>query len=177
MANERQAATVFATVAQLKTTSAPRTAKYARTIAGNALWQYVLDDTTTANDGDAFPTCIDPYTATGGGGLPGRWLRVATDRKGANLTTGAATISITGGSWRFLPVSTLLANSVLTLQTADAVAGDTLTITRLDVEAYTYAIADEVAGTITTLPASERWFADFEFDGTNWLLKRAGQMP
>jgi hypothetical protein len=176
MALERQAATVFATVTQLRTTPGPRVAKYARTVEGNALWQFVPDDTTTVNHDDPFPTALDPFAATSGG-YPGRWLRMATDRKGADLASGAATISITGGDWRVLPAATLGANSVLTLQTEDAVAGDTITVTRLDTEAFTYAIADEDSGTIVTLPVSESWFADFEFDGANWLLKRAGQMP
>lgn len=175
MANPRQGATVFATVSELKTTAAPQVAKYARTIEGNALWRYVPGDTTTVNDTDPFPTVLNPQPNYGGGS--GRWLRVATSRKGANLANAAATISVSEGDWRVLPASTLSANRVLTLQTADAVAGDTITVTRLDAEAYTYAIHDEAAGVITTLPASQRWFADLEFNGTNWLLRRAGQMP
>ena len=175
MTNRRQAATVFATLAELKTTAAPRATKHARTVEGNALWKFVPNDTTTANPSDAFPTVLDPAAIYGGGA--GRWLRVATNRQGADLGDGNATISITGGSWRALPASTLTGNSTLTLQTADAVAGDALTVTRLDSGAFTFAIADEAAGTITILPISERWFADLEFDGTNWLLKRAGQLP
>jgi hypothetical protein len=78
-----------------------------------------------------------------------------------------------------LQASTLSANRTATLSTTGAIEDDEITITRLDVEAWTYAIVNGGAGggTLTTLPASQRWFATFYFDGTNWLLKAAGQMP
>ena len=77
-----------------------------------------------------------------------------------------------------LPASTLSANRTITLLAAGASVRDQLRITRLDAGAFTLQIDDDAGSTtLTTLPVSERWFADFYFDGTNWILTAAGQMP
>jgi hypothetical protein len=94
----------------------------------------------------------------------------------ANADAGA---TIADGNLRFMAPATLTGNHTLTLGTAGAVLGDWVTVTRYDVTAWTYAVVNggPGAGTMVTLPVSEAWFADFQFNGTDWLLVRAGQMP
>lgn len=76
MGLERQAATIWPSIALLKAAAAPRVAKYARTLDhGFALWKYVPGDTTTENSTGGLPTVLDPY-GNGYGGAAGRWIRV-----------------------------------------------------------------------------------------------------
>jgi hypothetical protein len=94
---------------------------------------------------------------------------------GVALTdTATQTIQITGGNWRTIP--TLGQGGTLTVGTTGAVAGDELTITRTSTDAQTYAIVNggTGAGTLVTMPNSKINFADIQFDGTNWALKRTG---
>lgn len=170
MAIERRAAKIFTAVTNLEADSGPRVAKYAITLDTGALYVWVPDDATTA-DG------LNVLAATGG--YAGRWHRVPLGpQKGTDLTNADASIGVAGKRLRVLPAGTLGANRVLTLLAAGASVRDTLRITRLDVGAYTYQIDDDVGSTtLTTLPVSERWFADFYFTGTNWILTAAGQMP
>lgn len=95
---------------------------------------------------------------------------------GANLTDADATIQITAGAWRKLPAATLSAGRALTLGTTGAVAGDQITVTRLDATANTYAVINggAGAGTLLTMPASKVNFGLFQFDGTNWALRACG---
>lgn len=95
---------------------------------------------------------------------------------GANLGDADATIQIGAGTWRKLPASTLSANRNLTLGTTGAVAGDQITITRLDATANTFAIINggAGAGTLFTMPASKVNFVVCQFDGTNWFLRQMG---
>jgi hypothetical protein len=53
-----------------------------------------------------------------------------------------------------------------------------LRIVRLDVGAWTVAVVNggTGAGTLITMPVSVRYWAEFYFDGTDWLLIGAGQM-
>lgn len=100
------------------------------------------------------------------------------DRKGADLGDADAPIDMTGGDWRVLPAATLSANRQLTLNTTKAVKGDQITVTRLDLGAFTYALVNggPGAGTLVTLPVSKAGFALCEFDGTNWVLRQAGSV-
>jgi hypothetical protein len=99
--------------------------------------------------------------------------------KGANLTDAAVTITVSQGKWRVLPAATLTANRIITLGTTGAVAGDQLTITRLDLTAFTLALLNggAGAGTLLTLPVSKLGCATVQFDGTNWALRSFGQQP
>ncbi len=170
MALEPRSAMVVDTVAILAARPGPATANNYRIVLDldAAVFQWVPDDTTTADS-------VNVVTHTGG--YAGRWHRKRSASKGANLTDAAPTITVAQKQWRVLPAATLSANRILTLDDADAVAGDTITITRLDVEAYTYAIANHDAATLCTLPVSERWFIVCEFDGTDWQLRSGGQLP
>lgn len=96
--------------------------------------------------------------------------------KGTDLTDAAATIQIAAGNWRVLPAATLTTARVLTLGTTGAVAGDQITITRLDATANTYTIANGGGGggNLVVMPVSKVNFALCQFDGTDWLLRQAG---
>lgn len=98
--------------------------------------------------------------------------------KGTNLTDASVTIQVTQGPWRALPAATLSANRSITLGTTGAFAGDKITITRLDVTAFTLAIVNGGvgAGTLITYPVSKLGSGIFQFDGTNWALKTLGSL-
>ena len=171
MALPPRAATVKTTAAKMATQKGNTSPEYNMPLdKGGAIFEWIPSGT------DA----VDSETVFGNqGGVPGTWRRVREDTKGADLADANATIQIGGKAWRVLPISTLTDNRVLTLGTTNARAGDQLTITRLDVEAFTYQIDNGGAGvgTLVTFAVSVRSFADLQFDGTNWLLKRASQMP
>lgn len=121
----------------------------------------------------------DEYTAivpTGGGSL-GAWLRTREDDQGETIT-GTDTITVGGKRWRRIAVGALSANATLTLSTTNAVAGDWIEFTRLDVGAYTVAFVNggPAAGTLVTLPVSARAYCKVYFDGTNWLLRDSHTM-
>lgn len=95
---------------------------------------------------------------------------------GAALGDTSPTITISQGTWRKLPVSTLTADRTVTLGTAGAVAGDQIEITRLDLTAHQLIIVDGGPGTPTlyTMAVSKLGCAKFQFDGTNWFLRSFG---
>lgn len=135
-----------------------------------ALYKWIVGNTATADS-----VAVIAHN----GGTVGRWHLVRLPVKGADLGDASVTLTVGGNRWRRIPAATLGANRILTLGTANAAAGDMLTVTRLDTGAFTVAINNggPAAGTLTTLPVSARWWAAFYFDGTNWLLHSAGQMP
>ena len=168
MALTRRAATVFSTVAQLAADQGPIVPHYAITLDTGKFYQWTPADITTADDYKVVSHV---------GGSEGRWFQVVEDDEGDALTDADATILASGKPHRTLPASTLTVNRVLTIGDTNAVAGDRITITRLDTEAFTYQIYDDAGSAgIITLPASEKWFVDIRFDGANWTLERAGKM-
>ena len=96
---------------------------------------------------------------------------------GAALTDAPATITVAQGKWRVLPAATLSATRAFTLGTTGAVAGDQITITRLDTTANTITVVNggAGAGTLATLPVSTTGFVKAQFDGTNWALREIGK--
>lgn len=170
MANPRRAATIRTSKAAMAADVGPRIEHYNMPLDFPRLYKFVVGSTATA-DGVAV---LDHN-----GGTAGKWLLVRTPVKGDNLTNADATIHVGGGFWRVLPASTLSDNRVLTLGTTNAAEGDVVTVTRLDAEAYTYAIANGGGGggTLTTFASATPSWADFYYDGTNWSLMRAGEMP
>jgi hypothetical protein len=112
------------------------------------------------------------------GGGSGRWKIVNPTTRGTNLADADAAIDVSDGGWFVLPDSTLGGNRTLTIDDTYATIGARMTITRLDVEAYTYQIDNGGGGggTIVTMPISDQAFLDVEFDGTDWILKRYSQI-
>jgi hypothetical protein len=95
------------------------------------------------------------------------------------LTDQDATLDVATGTWYYMPASTLSANNrTLTLSptVGSPVAGDQITITRVDTVAHSLAIVDGGAGTPTlmTMPNSKAAWCTCQFDGTNWFLKSFG---
>ena len=170
MANPRRAATIRTSVAAIEADVGPEVEHYNVPLDMPALFRFVVGSSDTADS---------VAVLSHNGGTAGRWLRVRLPIKGSDLTDADATIQVGGNYWRVLPAATLSANRQLTLGTTNAAAGDQITITRQDVGAFTYAVVNggAGAGTLVTLPVSKAAFADFYYDGTNWLLVRAATMP
>ena len=164
----RQAASVRQSVAEMRADRGPPIVHYAVPLDMPGLFRWVADSA-LADDG---VTVIVP---TGGGAL-GAWVRVREADRGADLTDANATLVVGGKRWRTLPAATLTANRTATLGTTNAAAGDTIGITRLDVGAFTYAIANGGAGggTLATMPVSARAHLVAYFDGTNWSHRASG---
>lgn len=171
MANPRRSITVVPQVSFSEAEAGPPLPAYRIHLDQRGLYRWAPGDASTA-DG------IKVIAASGG--VAGNFIRVDAATRGDNLTNADATVQVGGNAWRALPSSVpLTANRTLTLGTTNATAGDEITITRLDTGAFTMAIVNggSGAGTLITLPVSVRSFADFQFDGTDWALMRAGQMP
>lgn len=165
----------MASATALKADPGPRLPKYAITITNGLLYKWVPDDATTEQ---APATYAHPTVIGHTGGYSGRWLLVRFNDRAANLTNAAQDIYVANGRRYVLPLATLTATHAKTLKDDGAVAGDVIRITRLDVQAFTMTVVDEAStATIFTFPASQSWFADFRFDGTNWSREACGQAP
>jgi hypothetical protein len=103
--------------------------------------------------------------------------------KSSDLTDADATVNISDGSRFILPavlLGGLTANRILTLGTSGSpMTGDTVTVERYDVTAYTYAIANggPAGGTLFTFPVSVKRRASFQYDGANWVYLGTEQLP
>jgi hypothetical protein len=166
MATERKAPTVYATPGALSTEPGPRTDEryaYVKSLGAMFRWELGASDTT------------DDLNFIGhSGGSPGRWHRIVTTDRGANLTNASVSIDVSGNRWRVLPASTLTANRTCTVEPDAAQEGDVIVISREDAEAYTYSIVNggPSAGTLATL-GSSGGFVELYFDGEDWEVKRS----
>ncbi len=170
MANPRRAATIRLGSTYMASDRGPQVPHYNMPLNMPALYKWVPGSTAT----------VDGVMVLGhSGGTSGRWIRARMQLQGDDLGDGNATIQVGGNLWRVLPAGTLSTNSQLTLGTTNAAEGDIITITRLDIGAYTYAVVNggPAAGTLTTFPVSTKAFGDFYFNGTNWTPQRAAVMP
>lgn len=170
MPDPLRAAAIYTTVALLAAQPGRRKVGYAVVLENGRFYKWVPDDT-TATDGWS----VVGYT----GGHAGTWKDTPGDVKGADLGDTTETLTVAGKLLRYVQAAVLAANRTKTLGVTGAQLGQVLRIVRLDVGAFTLAFVNggPAAGTITTLPASQRWFADFRFDGADWRLLGAGQMP
>ncbi len=160
---------VHATRAKLQTAIGPSIPHYAMTLDTGRVYQFIVGNT-DADDGI--------NTLAPSGGTIGRWKIIdplEATATGADLGDGNATIVVAAGLLRTLPVGTLTGSSVLTLGDTGATVGQLITITRLDVGAFTYTIDNGGAGggTLAVMPVSVRAWGDFRFDGTNWTHLRS----
>lgn len=162
MAEPRVSPTIYLTVDTVQSSPGPLTQKFAIILNGaRGLYRWVRSSIATDDDW----TTLEPS-----GGMAGAWELLGFPDKGDDLSDGNATIQVGGKDWRVLPAGTLGANRTLTLGTTNAREGYTIEITRLDVGAYTYAIVNggPAAGTLATMPVSQRARFVGYFDGTNW---------
>lgn len=163
MADPRPSPTIYPSLDAIQSSKGPAVAKYAIVPNGSpGLYRWALGSIATEDDWT---------TLAASGGYGGTWNLMGFPDKGANLADGNATIQVGGKQWRVLPAATLTGNATLTLGTTNAREGYMVEITRLDVGAYTYAIANggPAAGTLATMPISQRARLVAYFDGTNWL--------
>lgn len=149
----------------------------------NAATAWVLSaDLTTWTELEAGSSTPNAIAQTGAAGTSNLFARA--DHKhadpsravaGTALTdTSTQTLATPGTGWRQLP--TLSQGGALTLGTTGAVAGDQIDVVRTSTSAFTYAIINggAGAGTLCTFPVSKQASATFQFDGTNWALRRVG---
>ena len=171
MANPRRAATIRTSIAAMQADLGPQTEHYEMPLDKPRLYRWVVGSSATADS---------IAVLTHNGGTSGRWLLVRDVTLGANLTNADETLTVGGNFFRVLPAATpLTASRTKTLSTTNAAAGDVIHITRLGLGAFTMLIVNggPGAGTLFTLPVSQAWFAEAYFDGTNWAVYAAGQLP
>lgn len=86
----------------------------------------------------------------------------------------SATITVAQGRWRSL---TATQANVITLDPTGALLNDQIELTRLDTSAFTVTVNNggPAVGTLTVLVASKKNAALFQFNGTDWVLRRPGQ--
>ena len=160
---------VHATRAKLQTAIGPSIPHYAMTLDTGRVYQFVVGNV----DSDDGLRTLAPS-----GGTVGRWKLLqaaAAAGLGADLTDAPATITVDQGLQRTLPLATLSASRVLTLGTTNANEGQVVTVTRLDVGAFTYTIDNggTGGGTLSVMPVSVSAWGDYRFDGTNWTHLRS----
>lgn len=160
---------VHATRAKLQTAIGPSIPHYAMTLDTGRVYKFVVGNT-ELDDGSRV---LAPA-----GGTVGRWKLIEVSDGldlGADLADADATLLVSQGALRSLPVSTLTAARVATLGATAATKGSVVTISRLDVEAFTYTIDNggPGAGTLAVMPVGVRAWGDFRFDGTNWTHLRS----
>lgn len=169
MADPRRALTIVPSIAVLQSGVGPYVANYVMPLDRPVPYRFAIGDTTTDDDW----TALEPAQGTAG-----RYLDMPEADKGDDLADGNATIYVGGKRWRVLPAATLTGNSTLTLGTTGARRGHVIEITRLDSEAYTYAIVNggTGAGTLCTFPSGSTAYGKFYFDGTDWIKRVAVQI-
>lgn len=150
----------------------------------NAETQWNLDaDLTTWTEiaaSAATPSAVAAAAAVGTSKLFARGDHAHADPNraaaGAALGDADAPLIMSGGTWRKIPATTLTADRTYTLGTTGAAAGDQIDVTRLDATAHAaiFVNGGAGAGTLLTMPNSKVNFALFQFDGTNWALRRCG---
>lgn len=166
-----KAITVRDDVANIRARRGPNVPYYNFPLDRGRVFRFVLDSALT-DDGR---TVID----TNGQGQAGQWILVREPIKGADLTdTAVQNIGVADGFWRVLPALPITAAITLNLITTSAEEGDIITLTRLDVAAFTVDVVNggPAAGTLATFPVSQKAFGDFYYDGTNWSAIRAALM-
>lgn len=158
---------VRATAAVIAAGAGPASAAYAFALDLGRVFKWVVG---AADTPDSVSTL--GYS----GGVVGAWRRVREPRLGADLVAGNQTIQVGGREVRTMPAATLAGNATVTLGTTNAAEGDRLRVVRLDVGAFTLAIANGGAGggSLLTMPVSVRYWAEAEFDGTDWNIIGGG---
>ena len=165
-----RAITVRVDVNDLKGRRGPQLAHYNYLLDRGRTYRFVPNSALVADD-------VSTIIAEGGGN-PGNWILVREQVDGAPLGDGDVDITVGGDFFRTLPVGTLTQDSIATLKTTNAERGDIITITRLDVEAFTYTLNNDGpgGGTLVVFPSGGKAFADVYFDGTDWVEKRSAAM-
>lgn len=173
MTTPRRAITVVQGVDQLRTGDGPALIEYVYLLDLGEVFRWspgadLIDDGANAINAS--------------GGFPGAYVRVrraVAGSIGANITADAAQTLLTSeGELRRIPVATLTQNVALTLGTTNAAAPDIIEVSRFDVGAFTVTIVNggPGAGTLVTLPVSQRSNAVCQFNGTDFILRRSGPM-
>jgi hypothetical protein len=112
------------------------------------------------------------------GGVIGCWNEVVLDDSGSDLTDADIDIAVSGNGWRRLVDGTLNHDRAATLLPDGASAGNSIDFTLLDTGfAYTIVNGGDGGGVILTKPSGQAWTVRVQFNGTDWLLRLAGQLP
>ena len=171
MANPRRASTIRVSKAKMEADLRPMVTHYNTPLDTPQLYQWLVGDTST----------VDNLTDLGHQrGTAGRWKLVRTPVLGADLTDADESLTVGGNFFRVLPAATpLTASRAKTLSTTNAASGDMIHILRLGLGAFTMTIVNggPAAGTLFTLPSGQSWWAKAYFNGTDWVVHSAGQLP
>ena len=171
MANPRRASTIRVSKAKMEADLGPMVTHYNTPLDTPQLYEWLVGDTST----------VDNLTVLGHqGGTAGRWKLVRTPVLGADLTDADESLTVGGNFFRVLPAATpLTASRAKTLSTTNAASGDMIHILRLGLGAFTMTVVNggPAAGTLFTLPSGQSWWAKAYFNGTDWVVHSAGQLP
>jgi hypothetical protein len=160
MADPRRAITIYSTVATIEADRGEKLARYAVPLDRPHLFQWVPDDTTTADS-------VNVLTHTGG--YTGRFKRVRLYDRGSDLGDATTTVYVSGKKVRLLPVSTLTASRTVTLGTTNAVAGDDIWIVSEDRSSYVLSVVNGGTGAGTLAATQGPGWVHCQFNGTNWF--------
>lgn len=128
--------------------------------------------TLTRNDND--PSAVIDVAAAASAVAQAELLGSEIPTQGSNLTDANATVTIADGAQQVLAAGTLTTNRVLTLGvTGSPITGETKTIIRRDVSAFTYTIQDDTSASLFVMPASTKFAAYFRFNGLHFTLASA----
>jgi hypothetical protein len=169
-----RAIVIVASLADLRTIRGPAVTGYVFVLALGVVYVWTANSSAIDN---GTPTSTAVVSLTGG--FMGAWLRQWTpDEAAAALTNADATIAVDGGLWLTLPAGTLLAPHTLTLSPTNAGAGAYIEVTRLDLSAYAFTVANGggTGGDVCVMPGGARSHARAYFDGENFLHRSSGLM-
>jgi hypothetical protein len=168
--NPLRSITVYPSIAVLEAQPGMDLPRYAMPLDRPVVYKWIPENADTTNS---------VKTLGSVGGHIGTWQEVRLPDLGEDLDDEDADIGVSGDVWRRLPDATLSANRVATLITDGAAAGDRLEFTLLDDGAYSYTLENDGTGggNVLVKPAGEAWHCIAYFDGTDWLLRSASQLP
>jgi hypothetical protein len=137
---------------------------------------------TTGGSQPTFPTTIGQtvvdntvtWECWGADSLDWQVIAHPSDGYGPNLTDSDENLQVSDGSWRRLLLLTGDRNK--TLLTTGANKGDQIEITRLDISEFNCNIVNggPSGGIISVLPKNQKNFGLFQYNGTDWELRRIG---
>jgi len=97
---------------------------------------------------------------------------------GPDLTNASVTITYPDGATRILPADTLSTGRTLTLGTQSAFKNAVIRVVRRDTNPFTYTVRNggPAGGVVFVFPAAQEWYAEFQFNGTDFVLVGGGAL-
>jgi len=171
MANPRRASTIRVSKAKMEADFGPDITHYNTPLDTPRLYKWFVGNT----------AAVDTLTVLGHqGGTAGRWKLVRNPTLGTDLTDADESLTVGENFFRVLPAAIpLTAARDKTLSITNAESGDMVHVLRLGLGAFVMNIVNggPAAGTLFTLPSGQSWWAKAYFNGTDWIVHSAGQLP